>query len=143
MSDSALILPLIRRLEGFSDLSAEEACALKEAAGPIRTYGSHQYFLHEREQTAEADVIVSGFACQHLTLANGRRQIVGYFLPGDMCTSRSFMLRNIDVDISTLVPTSIVPLSRRAVIDVTSRYPQLTRALWWHTLVEEASGING
>lgn len=138
--DSSLIHLLIRKLENFAELSDEEKRALHEAAGLPRSYGSHEDLIREGDHAAGVAVVVSGFACRHKMLPDGRRQIIGYFLPGDMCDARVFILKKMDHTISTLAPCSITVLSREAVLDITSRYPRLTRAFWWNTLVEEAIG---
>ncbi len=52
----------------------------------------------------------------------------------------SIILKKMDHTISTLAPSSVTMLSREAILDITSRYPRLTRAFWWNTLVEEAIG---
>lgn len=140
MPDSSFIHLLIRKLENFADLSEEEKRALQDSAGTVRTYGSHEDLLREGEQANGVAVVVGGFACRHKMLPDGRRQIIGYFLPGDMCDARVFILKRMDHTISTLAPTSVATLSREAILDLTSRYPRLTRAFWWNTLVEEAIG---
>jgi CRP-like cAMP-binding protein len=71
-------------------------------------------------------------------LPDGRRQIISYFLPGDMCDARVFILRKMDHTISTLSPCSVTTISRQAILELTAKYPRLTRAFWWNTLVEEA-----
>jgi CRP-like cAMP-binding protein len=140
MPDSNLIHLLIRKLENFAELTEEEKLALYDAAGPVRAYGSHEDLIREGEHATGVAVIVSGFACRHIMLPDGRRQIIGYFLPGDMCDARVFILKKMDHTISTLAPSSVTTLSREAILDITSRYPRLTRAFWWNTLVEEAIG---
>lgn len=131
---------LIRKLENFAELTEEEKIALLDAAGPVRAYGSHEDLVREGEQATGVAVIVSGFACRHKMLPDGRRQIIGYFLPGDMCDARVFILKKMDHTISTLAPTTVTTLPREAILEITSRFPRLTRAFWWNTLVEEAIG---
>ena len=127
-----------RKLENYADLSADEKKALHDAAGPVRSFGPHENLLGEGEQPAGVCVVVAGFACRHKMLPDGRRQIIGFFLPGDMCDARVFILKRMDHTISTLSPSLISVLSRESVLDMTARYPRLTRAFWWNTLVEEA-----
>jgi CRP-like cAMP-binding protein len=117
-----------------------EKRALQDAATPVRAYGSHEDLIREGEQANAVSVIVSGFACRHKMLPDGRRQIIGYFLPGDMCDARVFILKKMDHTISTLAPSTVTTLSRECILDITSKYPRLTRAFWWNTLVEEAIG---
>jgi CRP-like cAMP-binding protein len=138
MSDSGLIHALVRKLEMFTELSDEERRALYEAVGPVRSFGSHEDLIREGDQSTGVPVVISGFACRHKMLPDGRRQIIGYFLPGDMCDARVFILRKMDHTISTLSPTTICVLPRDAILELTSRHPRITRAFWWNTLVEEA-----
>lgn len=139
-SDISPLHLLIRKLENFTELSEEEKRALQDAAGAARNYGSHEDLVREGEQANGVAVIVSGFACRHKMLPDGRRQIIGYFLPGDMCDARVFILKKMDHTISTLATTTVVTLHRDAILDITSKHPRLTRAFWWNTLVEEAIG---
>jgi CRP-like cAMP-binding protein len=138
MSESSPIQALIRKLETFTELSDEEKRALQEAVGPVRSYGSHEDLIREGDQSSGVPVVISGFACRHKMLPDGRRQIIGYFLPGDMCDARVFILKRMDHTISTLAPTTICLLPRDAILELTSRHPRITRAFWWNTLVEEA-----
>jgi CRP-like cAMP-binding protein len=138
ISETSAIQLLIRKLENFTELSDEEKRALQDAATPVRAYGSHEDLIREGEQATGVAVVVSGFACRHKMLPDGRRQIIGYFLPGDMCDARVFILKKMDHTISTLAPSSVTTLSRDAILEITARYPRLTRAFWWNTLVEEA-----
>lgn len=131
---------LIRKLENFTELSEEEKHALQNAAAGLRNYAAHEDLIREGENPNGVSVIVSGFACRHKMLPDGRRQIIGYFLPGDMCDARVFILKKMDHTISTLTQTTVVTLQREAVLDITSKHARLTRAFWWNTLVEEAIG---
>lgn len=138
MNESNPIHLLIRKLGTFTELSSEEERALQDAVGSTRSYGAHEDVIREGDMGSGVPVLIAGFACRHKMLPDGRRQIIGYFLPGDMCDARVFILRKMDHTISTLAPTTTCTLAREAILDLTSRYPRITRALWWNTLVEEA-----
>lgn len=138
MPESSPIQALVRKLETFTELAEEEKRALHDAVGPVRSFGSHEDLIREGDQSSGVPVVISGFACRHKMLPDGRRQIIGFFLPGDMCDARVFILKRMDHTISTLSPTTICQLSRDAVLEITARHPRITRAFWWNTLVEEA-----
>lgn len=138
MNEANPIHFLIRKLEIFTELSEEEKRALQDAAGQIRSYGAHEDLVREGEMSGGVPVVISGFACRHKMLPDGRRQVIGYFLPGDMCDARVFILKKMDHTITTLAPTTTCLLPRDAILDLTSRFPRVTRAFWWNTLVEEA-----
>jgi CRP-like cAMP-binding protein len=83
-------------------------------------------------------VMLDGFACGYGLLADGRRQIVSYCVPGDVCDLRTVMLPRIDYSVGTLSPAQVVQLSKAKLLEATQRYPRLLRALWWTTLVEQS-----
>jgi CRP-like cAMP-binding protein len=71
-------------------------------------------------------------------LEDGRRQVVAYFVPGDLCDLRVFILKRMDHSIGAVSASKVANLSPENVLKLTHAYPTLTRALWWSTLVEEA-----
>jgi CRP-like cAMP-binding protein len=129
---------LIRKLENFAPLSEEEKTALIDASTTIRHYAAHEDLIQEGAPTDGVKIILDGLACRYKVLPDGRRQIVAYFVPGDMCDLRVFLLKRMDHSIGTLCPVEAALLSQESVLELTERYPRLTRALWWSTLVEEA-----
>jgi CRP-like cAMP-binding protein len=130
---------LIRKLENFAPLPEEEKNALINATGTIRRYAAHEDLIQEGQPTDGVKIILEGLACRYKVLPDGRRQIVAYFVPGDMCDLRIFLLKRMDHSIGTLCPVEAVLLAQDVVLELTERYPRLTRALWWSTLVEEAT----
>ncbi|MFL6599700.1 MAG: Crp/Fnr family transcriptional regulator [Steroidobacteraceae bacterium] len=129
---------LIRKLENFAPLSEEEKSALMDASTTIRRYGAHEDMIQEGAPTDGVKIILDGMACRYKVLPDGRRQIVAYFIPGDMCDLRLFLLKRMDHSIGTLCTVEAALLPQESVQELTERYPRLTRALWWSTLVEEA-----
>jgi CRP-like cAMP-binding protein len=129
---------LIRKLENFAPLSEEEKGALITASGTTRRYGAHEDLIREGAPADGVKIILEGFACRYKVLPDGRRQIVAYFVPGDMCDLRTFLLKRMDHSIGTLCPVEAALLPQERVLELTERYPGLMRALWWSTLVEEA-----
>src|SRR5262249_2457953 len=68
----------------------------------------------------------------------GTRSIMAYLVPGDMCDWHAFILREMDHSVATLSPCRVVEIPRAAVLEITDKYPAITRALWWIALVDEA-----
>jgi CRP-like cAMP-binding protein len=83
-------------------------------------------------------LILDGFACRYKVLPEGTRSIVAYLLPGDMCDWHAFILKEMDHSVATLSPCQVVAIPRSTVLEVTDKYPAITRALWWIALVDEA-----
>jgi CRP-like cAMP-binding protein len=84
--------------------------------------------------------VVEGFACRYKLLPDGRRQIVSYLLPGDLCDARMFLLDRVDHSVATLSRATVVVWSRHTILDLIEKNPGLARAFWWSTFVEESIG---
>jgi CRP-like cAMP-binding protein len=135
---SFMVDRLIRKLEHFAPLTQEEKQAIADSVTAVRRFEAHEDLLQEGEPPEGINLILEGFACRYKLLRDGRRQIVAYFIPGDTCDVRICVLKRMDHSIGTLGPVEAATISRHAIDEITERYPKLTRAFWWTTLVEEA-----
>jgi len=115
-----------------------EKAVLLDAISQVRTHGPHEDLAREGNPTACVNVVLSGFACRQKMLPDGRRQIIGFLLPGDICDVRVFLLRRMDHSITAISSVKVGILTRDAALELTEKYPRLTRALWWATMVEES-----
>lgn len=133
-----LFLPLFRKLEIVGTLSAEE----REAVGSLPIELRHcvaQEDLILQGQTPEGVVLVmSGFAIRYKLLPDGRRQIVGFVLPGDLCDIRVGLVQRMDHYMAALTPLVAGVIPSNEIHAVMDRYPRLARALWWSSFVEES-----
>src|SRR5262245_54923587 len=115
---------LLRKLERFCPLSDEERQALHASMSTERHFEAGEDLIHERKQTEGVFVIADGFACRYKLLPDGRRQIVGFLLPGDMCDLRVFLLRRMDHSICALSAVSAALIPPDAAMDLLDRYPR-------------------
>src|SRR5690606_23518740 len=76
---------LTRRLAQFRPLPTEERLALAATLSLERAFDPREEMMQERRAVDGAHLIVEGFACRCKLLADGRRQILGILLPGDLC----------------------------------------------------------
>jgi CRP-like cAMP-binding protein len=130
--------PLFRKLANFASLSAEEANALQECCGDVRVFAPGEDMIAQGDRTGGVRLLLDGFACRYKVLEDGRRQIVAYFVPGDLCDLRVFILKRMDHSIGALAASRVAIIAPDDILRLTSQFPNLTRALWWCTLVEEA-----
>ena len=129
---------LIRKLEHFAKLSAADKQALRALAERPRQVGPRQDIIREGDDPRHVNLILEGWACRYKQLEDGRRQIISFFLPGDLCDTHVYVLRQMDHSIGTLTPVTIAEIGRDALDHVTARHPRITQALWWETLVTAA-----
>lgn len=134
-----MVVHLIRKLERFTTLSVDDKRALERVASTkVRHLGPHQDIIHEGDRPKHINLILDGFACRYKMLEDGRRQIVSFFIPGDICDARVFILKQMDHSIGTLSPARVAEIPSDAFVAMTDESPRIARAFWWNTLVEEA-----
>jgi CRP-like cAMP-binding protein len=130
--------PLLRKLMNFTQLSDEECSAVNECCNDAREFAAREDVISQGDRTGGVKLLLEGFACRYKVLEDGRRQIVAYFVPGDLCDLRVFILKRMDHSIGAVITSKVATISPENVLRLTNNYPNLTRALWWSTLVEEA-----
>jgi len=74
---------LVSHMEALAPLSAEEVRFLQDQTVSVRQHAAHTE-LHAERDSANQSILMSGWACQQRLLADGRRQIVSFVLPGDI-----------------------------------------------------------
>jgi len=132
-----MALPLIRKLENYVHLADIEKRSLMQADFQIREVDARVDIIREHQEVEGATLVLEGFACRYKLLPDGRRQMLGYMLPGDMCDPRIFLLDRMDHSIATISRAKIAVWPRKSVLGLTSLYPRITRAFWWCALVDE------
>jgi len=131
--------PLIRKLEQFVRLSADDRTILERAASDrVRKFAARVDIAREGDKPKEVHLILSGWACRYKQLEDGRRQVISFFLPGDLCDLNVFVLKEMDHSIGTITPVTIADLPREFFDEIGTGYPRIATALWWETLVNAA-----
>lgn len=130
---------LVAKLEHFTKLSLDDKLALQNAAAPsTRRLDAREDIILEGDRPEHVNLILSGWACRYKQLEDGRRQIMAYFVPGDLRDLKIFILRSMDHSIATLSPVTLAQIPRETILELTDRHSRLSRALWWSSLVSEA-----
>ena len=125
------------RLERYATLPPVEVSALDAAASSVRRYAPHDHLTRQGDPVDRIFIIVEGFACRYKFMPDGRRQIVAFMLPGDLCDTRTFSLRVMDHSIAALSPVEAVLLTEEAVRRL-ELLPGLARILTLGSVVQHA-----
>ncbi len=134
---SAGIEPLFRMLSRFMALDAEDRAALSMLeTGPPCVKEARSDIAREGENPTVIRLLVSGWACRYKDLPDGRRQIVGFFLPGDFCDLNVYILSELDHSIGALTPVRYFEIQPEQFQEVIEARPRLVRALLWHEMVQ-------
>jgi CRP-like cAMP-binding protein len=134
-----MALYLIRKLEQFTRLAADDKTVLQDVAAlNLRQLKPGEDIIHEGAQPKRVNLVIDGWAYRYKHLEDGRRQILAFLLPGDLCDLRMFVLKEMDHSIGALTPVKVAQIPADLIVEITKRHPRITQALWWNALVEEA-----
>lgn len=129
----------IRKLGNFTKLSREDKALLtRVTAERVRNVGAREDIVAEGAKPSFINIILSGWAARYKFLEDGRRQIMAFFLPGDMCDLNVFLLRHMDHTIGALTPVTVAEITRTVYDDLMHAGPRITQSLWWESLVAAA-----
>ncbi|HVW92275.1 MAG TPA: Crp/Fnr family transcriptional regulator, partial [Devosia sp.] len=130
---------LIAKLERYIELPAADKRVLETlAASNVKTLKPKQDLVRTGDKPIFVNLLLSGWAARYIDLEDGRRQIVGVILPGDICDLRMFMLQKFDHSIGACTTARFAQVPRQELLDRMAEFPAIERALAWNSLVEEA-----
>lgn len=76
-----------------------------------------------------AHLLISGLACRHRILTNGRRQITALLVPGDLCDLDAVLLGRAHCFVESLAPCVLGEIPGGALDDSDGQDPELRKAL--------------
>ena len=130
---------LIAKLNAFMKTSSGSEDVINEMASRrVVSLDRGQDIISEGEEPQTVNLLLSGWACRYKVMENGQRQILAFFLPGDLADLHVYILKAIDHSISAITPVKYARLSPREFEELTDGHPRLLRALWWESLVTDS-----
>lgn len=128
---------LVRKLEGYTPLEAEDKRLLNSVIKNIRHVPAHTDLATEDQKPTSVHLVLEGYACRYKFTAEGNRQIMAYLVPGDFCDMHVMVLKQMDHSIGTISPCTVVDIPRETILTLLER-PTLSLALWCAALVDAA-----
>lgn len=131
--------PLLKRLEEYVALAAADRSALAQlAAQPTHTIEARRDLIRQGDSPRSLYLILDGWACHYRTLADGRRQILDFAVPGDLCDLNLFILDQMDHSIGAITRLKVAEIGRDEFHRIVTGNPNITTALWWQELVSKS-----
>ena len=130
--------PLQLHLEAFAKLSRDDRALIAHATRTVKTIEARRDIIREGDKPVAVNVVLEGWAYGYKQLPDGRRQIVSFFIPGDLCDTNVFILKEMDHSIGSITRVSYSQISALDFEELMARSPRITAALWWHELVTAA-----
>lgn len=130
---------LRHKLEHFVRLSADDRESLSAMTQfHVRSVKARRDIIREGERPDSVNLILEGWAVRHKMLEDGRRQVLAFLIPGDLCDLNGFILQEMDHSVGALTPVTIAQVPREMFEDIQRNRPRLYQALCWDQLVQLA-----
>lgn len=133
-----MIEPLINRLQHYTVLEKREIDMLRSMPECTRQFKKGEYIIREGRNPVAVHLMLEGWACRCRMLSDGREQIMGYLIQGDLCDLHVTLLSYMDHGIRTLTPATVAMVPEESINQIFEAYPRLARALSWGMMVDEA-----
>jgi CRP-like cAMP-binding protein len=122
--------PLNLRLQRYVELSSDDHVALDRLArGPARDVAARRDLIREGESPRFAYLVQSGWGCRYKALPDGRRQIVDFVVPGDLCDADVEILGQMDHAIGAVTSMRVVEIAPADLDQVRQAHKKVAQAL--------------
>jgi CRP-like cAMP-binding protein len=129
--------PLNLRLQAFAELTSEDHAALDRLVrGPVREVPARRDLIREGETPRSAYVVLAGWGCRYKALPDGRRQIVDFLVPGDICDLDLYMLRQMDHAIGAITQLKVAEIAPGELGQVTLKHGSIAQGMRMDELVK-------
>jgi CRP-like cAMP-binding protein len=123
-------------LEAYAKLSQDDRALLGALINKtVREIGSRRDLVREGDKPRAVNVVLEGWGCAYKQLPDGRRQVVSFFIPGDLCDANVFILEEMDHSIGAITAMKYAEIGPEDFEMLMAQSPRITQALWWHELV--------
>lgn len=129
---------LVRRLESIDDLSPDERRAVMDLPTEVRSFSADQDIVAEGERPTRCCLVVEGFLFRYKLVADGKRQILSFHIPGDIPDLHSLHLGHMDHSLAGLTDCTVALIPHRAIDELVASRPRLALTLWRKTLIDAA-----
>ena len=129
---------LVQKLQRFGPLDREDRAAIDRlCAAPLHHRADEE--IGRGGLPGTIPVLLSGFAFRFTHLSDGRRQIHGLFLAGDLCRHiYESLVPQADHMVRTLTPSAVAMVPSPTLLGLMDRHPRVARALWANMVADDA-----
>lgn len=132
------LYPYLAKIGRRMTLSAQAKAAFLATPFKSERYETYRQIVGEGDRSDHCWLITDGLVSRFKSLRNGGRQIVSFYVPGDVVNLPACLVRTADHTIRTHTPTTALRLAARDLLKLAEDFPELGRAFWLDTLVDAA-----
>ncbi|MDT8760878.1 Crp/Fnr family transcriptional regulator [Sphingomonas psychrotolerans] len=123
-----------RKIEQYAPVADRDVEALRRLlSAKVQTLDAGVPLIEAGEAPTDIHVVLDGWACRSQVAPNGRRQVLAFHVPGDVCDFGVFVIREMDSSIVAQTTLKVASIGRAALHTLTTAHPRLAQALWWES----------
>ena len=103
-----------------------------------RRLSAGRELMHEGQKGQPAYILASGWGCSYKLMTQGKRQIVGFQVPGDILGLRALLFRPSDHHIELLTEVEVSEVAAVDLATTFTRTPRLATAVLWSASRDES-----
>ncbi len=117
---------IIAQFEQFADLNSAERELLRALEKDAREYPANSVIVRDGECAKHFFTLMKGWACAVRELADGQRQVLDIFLPGQIMGLRDIGFDRNLTELRTITNVTACPFPRQRLTDIFDSAPRLT-----------------
>jgi CRP-like cAMP-binding protein len=129
---------LVRRLETITSLSEDEKKAILNLPARVADLRADADIVREGDRPSQCCLLVEGFLTRYKSLSDGKRQILAFYVPGDIPDLLSLHIEVMDHSLATMVPSRVAYIPHDALRRLNDQNPRIASAFWRDTLIDAA-----
>lgn len=116
---------ILRQFEDLSSLGSDEAALLARLEQNPREYAAGELLSEAGQRSDVFFTVTEGWACAERVLADGARQVLDLFMPGQILGLREVSFQRNLCDFRALTAVTACPFPRRHLTDIFDEAPRL------------------
>jgi CRP-like cAMP-binding protein len=129
---------LIRKLESIGELSGSQLNALGRLEAARVSVAPHTDIVREGDRPTSVTLLLEGFCCRYQLVADGKRQITSFHIPGDLPDLPFLFLSVADHNVCSLAPSQVAMIPHKAMLGLFREQPDVAHLFWRGTLIDGA-----
>lgn len=129
---------IARKLDTHIAFLPEDKATLDSLEIRKRVFTKGCDIVHEGQQLQNAYILCSGWACSYKLMRNGTRQVINFYVPGDLIGIRRLLLPNSDDNLCAITRVEVGEINLQDLLEAFDGNGRLAMSILWSTLRDEA-----
>lgn len=127
----------LRKLDVFKDVTSTELEFISQLKSGELAVDPKTRILDEGANSPHVFTVLEGWGLREKTLADGRRQIMNFVMPGDLLGLQSAMFDVMDHSVEALTKMTLCVFQRSEIANLFHTQPSLGHTVVWHAARSE------